>query len=55
MDNTCCGFLLQEPSQRIFLLIGSFWDEIRDLCFDLKWLFQDRNHFEKLERKLQET
>ena len=35
--------------------MGSFWDEIRDFNFDLKWLFKVRNYLENIERKLQET
>ena len=35
--------------------MDSFWDEIKDFNFDLKWLFKVRNHLEKFERKLQET
>ena len=38
-----------------FFLMDSFWDEIKDFNFDLKWLFKVRNHLEKFERKLQET
>ena len=33
----------------------SFWYEIRDFTFDLKWLFKVKNYLEKLERTLQET
>lgn len=32
-----------------------FWDEIKNLNFDLKWLLKVRDPLEKLERKLQET
>ena len=35
--------------------MDSFWNEIRDFIFDLKWLFKVRNHPEKLEKKLRET
>ena len=55
MDNRCHNLLLQEHSKKLFLLMDSFWDEIRDFNFDLKWLFKVRDYLEKLERKLQET
>ena len=41
--------------KKLFLLMYSSWDKIRDFNFDLKWLFKVRNYFEKLERKFQET
>ena len=47
--------LLQEHCKKLFLLMDSVWDEIKDFNFDLKWLFKVRNHLEKFERKLQET
>ena len=55
MDNKCRHLLLQEHCKKLFLLMDSFWDEIKDFNFDLKKLFEVRNHLEKLERKLQET
>ena len=55
MDHKCRNLLLQEHCKKLFLLMGSFWDEIRDFNFDLKWLFKVRNYLENLERKLQET
>ena len=55
MDNKCRDLLLQEHCKKLFLLMDSFWDEIKDFNFDLKWLFKVRNHLEKFERKLQET
>ena len=55
MDNRCRDLLLQEHSKKLFLLMDSFWDEIRDFNFDLKWLFKVRDYLENLERKLQET
>ena len=55
MDNNCRDLLLQEHCKKLFLLMDSFRDEIRDFNFDLKWLFKVRNYLEKLERKLQET
>ena len=55
MDHKCRNLLLQEHCKKLFLLMGSFWDEIRDFNFDLKWLFKIRNYLENLERKLQET
>ena len=54
MDSKCRDLLLQEHCKKLFLLMHSFWDEIKDFNFDLKWLFQVRNHLEKFERKLQE-
>ena len=55
MDNKCRDLLLQEHCKKLFLLMDSFWDEIKDFNFHLKWLFKVRNHLEKFERKLQET
>ena len=55
MDKKCRDLLLHEHCKTLFLLMESFWDEIKDFNFDLKWLFKVRNHFEKLERKLEET
>ena len=55
MDNNCRDLLLQEHCKKLFLLMDSFWDEIGDFNFDLRWLFKVRNCLEKLERKLQET
>ena len=55
MDNKCRDLLLQEHCKKLFLLMDSFWDEIKDFNFDLKWLFKVRNHLKKFERKLQET
>ena len=55
MDNKCRDLPLQEHCKKLFFLMDSFWDEIRDFNFDLKWLFKVRNYLEKLERKLQET
>ena len=54
MDNKCRDLLLEEHCKKLFLLIDSFWDQIRDFNFDLKWLFKVKNHLQKLERKLQE-
>ena len=34
--------------------MDSFWDKIKDVHFDLKWLFQVRSYIERLQRKLQE-
>ena len=36
MDNRCRDLLLQEHCKKLFLLMDSFWDEIRDFNFDLK-------------------
>ena len=36
MDNKCYNLLLQEHCNKRFLLMGSFWDEIKDFNFDLK-------------------
>ena len=55
MDNKCRDLLLQEHCKKLFLLIHSFWHEIKDFNFDLKWFFKVRNHLDKLEKKLQET
>ena len=35
--------------------MDSFWDEIKDFDYDLKWLFKVRNHLEKFDGKSQET
>ena len=35
--------------------MGSFWDEIKNFNFDLKWLFKVRNRREKVEGKFQDT
>ena len=51
MDNKSCNLLLQEHCKKLFLLMDSFWDEIKGFNFDFKWLFKGRNHLEKLERK----
>ena len=50
MDNKCRDLLLQEHCKKLFLLMDSFWDEIRDFNFHLKWLFKIRNYLEKLEK-----
>ena len=55
MDNKCRNLLLHEHCKKLFLLMCSFWYEIRDFTFDLKWLFKVKNYLEKLERTLQET
>ena len=55
MNNKCRDLLLQEHCKKLFILIDSFWDEIIDVNFDLKWFFKVRNYIEKLQRKLQET
>ena len=40
MDNKCRDLLLQEHCKKLFLLMASFWDEIKYFNFDLKWLFK---------------
>ena len=55
MDIKYRDLLLQEHCKKLFLLMDSFWDEIKDFNFDLKGLFKVRNHLEKFKRKLQET
>ena len=55
MENKYRDLVLQEEFKKLFLLMDSFWDEIKYFNFDLKYLFKARNHLEKLERKLQET
>ena len=36
MDNKSCDLLSQEHCKKLFLLMDSFWDEIRNFNFDLK-------------------
>ena len=55
MDAKCRDLLLQEHCKKVFLLMDSFWHDIKDFNFDFKWLLKVRNHLEKLERKMQET
>ena len=55
LDNKCRDCLLQKHCKQLFLLTDSFWDEIKDLNYDLKWLFKVRNHLEKFDGKSQET
>ena len=42
MDTKCQDLLLQEHCKKIFLLMDSFWDEVRDFNFHLKWLLRKK-------------
>ena len=47
--------IVKKHYKELFILMDSFWYEIKDFDFDLKYLFKVRNHLENLERKQQET
>ena len=43
--------IVKKHYKELFILMDSFWYEIKDFDFDLKYLFKVRNHLENLERK----
>ena len=43
--------IVKKHYKELFILMDSFWYEIKDFYFYLKYLFQVRNHLENLERK----
>ena len=52
LDNKCRDLLEQEHCKKLFLLMGNFWDEIKKINFDLKWLFKVRSSREVAGNKI---
>ena len=51
---TCSLILWQFFVKYLLVVAIDFWDEVKDINFDLKSLFKVRDPLEKLERKWQE-
>ena len=49
----CSDLLLEEYCKKLFLLMDSFWVEIRGKRVDICWLVKLRGHLDKVEKEQQ--